>query len=63
MVNQCHPGTGNLACSWDCIYVLVKLWPLESQEDAHYYQQLTTRTGWAVFVEAPTHESGRPHKQ
>ena len=38
--------------------MLVKRWSLESQEDARYYWQSKTRTGWTVFVEAPT-ASGR----
>ena len=48
------PGARNLPYSWHCFYVLVKQWSFESQEDAHDYLQSLTRTGWTVFVEAPT---------
>ena len=33
----CHAGIGNLPYSWKCFFMLVKRWPLESQEDACYY--------------------------
>ena len=38
--------------------MLAKQWFLKSQENARYYDQSKTRTGWTVFVEAPT-ASGR----